>query len=142
LRRAITSKALTSCSTRTQLATYRDQSDVFYDDVHSYLAQRFPPTVDPAFPPSPAAAALPSAYLTGSGAKHTWPSHLVVFEELLGRSGQSGQSVAELLAERGYAEQERIWNSHFHDDSRRLGDILILGWTGQMEAGPGVVLGS
>lgn len=103
------------------VSNYRDQSDFFYDDPLSYLHTRFPPSVDPSFPPSPS----PASYLLVKnydlGWKHTWPSHIVLFEALL-------PQVKEVLEDRGYRQEKRIWNSHWHEDERRRGDVIILRW--------------
>lgn len=107
-----------------EAATYKDQSDHFYDDVARYLTTRFPDTVDATFPPSPLAASVVSSVAP----QHTWPSHLIVFDELLQRPGGRYGTVGDLLRARGYAEQERHWNSLVHDDSRRAGHIVILRW--------------
>jgi phosphatidylinositol glycan class B len=49
-----------------------------------------------------------------------WPtSHLVLFENLL-------PQVQDYLKEQGYTECQRFFNSHFHDDARRRGDVVVL----------------
>lgn len=103
--------------------SYKDQSDFFYHNPRAYLEARFPIVVDESFPPSPVAGrsqALTS--LNDLAWRHEWPSHLVVFEALLDQEA----GVKDLLADRGYSEYTRIWNSHWHPDGRRRGDILIL----------------
>lgn len=116
---------------------YRDQTDFFYASPLSYVQSRFPPTVNPAFPPSPFVAAhLPSrgavrASRNGDsndlGWWHEWPSHLVAFDVLL---TEDDGKVGEFLAGKGYAVDRREWNSHFHEDGRRRGDIVVLKWVG------------
>ena len=55
-----------------------------------------------------------------------WPSHIVLFDELLHRiEPSSGQSFASLLAEYDYLEEKRIWNSFWHEEPKRAGDIVI-----------------
>ncbi|KAL8283183.1 hypothetical protein RQP46_005961 [Phenoliferia psychrophenolica] len=112
-------------------STYRDQSDYFYDDPTHYLATRFPSSVDISFPSSPFVLP-PSPHdskpdATDLGWRHEWPSHIVAFDALL-VSDQG--AVAGLLEAKGYREWERLWNSHWHEDDRRRGDIVILRWTG------------
>ncbi|KAG2203600.1 hypothetical protein INT47_011694 [Mucor saturninus] len=46
-----------------------------------------------------------------------WPSHLVMFEQL---------HLDEYLEAKGYKECNRFFNSHFHDDARRKGDVLVM----------------
>ncbi|SPO37817.1 related to dolichyl-phosphate-mannose-glycolipid alpha-mannosyltransferase [Pseudozyma flocculosa] len=130
-------------------STYKDQSDFFYADPHYYLSHRFPSSVDIAFPSSPADP-QPSAARSSPlgrhkddlGWRHVWPSHLVVFDNLLQlrpaalpssadpedrrNGGQSMQTVGGLLAQRGYVERTRTWNSFKHEDPRRDGDIVVL----------------
>lgn len=47
-----------------------------------------------------------------------WPSHLSFFEALL-------PDVEEELKKQGYSEVVRFFNSYFHDDWRRKGDVLV-----------------
>lgn len=69
------------------------------------------------------------------GWKHSWPSHIVLFDSLLGVGWSDGEgvveqeaeNVGELLEARGYREEGRLWNSHFHEE-RRSGDVVILRW--------------
>ncbi|KAK4702126.1 GPI mannosyltransferase 3, partial [Phenoliferia sp. Uapishka_3] len=107
-------------------STYRDQSDYFYEDPIQYLLTRFPPAVDPAFPPSPFTIPSFSDNSMDLGWRHEWPSHVVVFQDLL---TSFGGVVAGLLKQRGYVEYKRMWNSHFQDDARRTGDVVVLKWS-------------
>jgi phosphatidylinositol glycan class B len=101
-------------------STYQDQSAVFYADPLQYLESRFPAKVDVSFPPSPAL--LPSS-VEAPIFSHEWPSHLAVFEHLL---RQADGKVGALLGSKGYEEVWREWNSHWHDDARRTGDVIVL----------------
>ncbi|KAK9762674.1 glycosylphosphatidylinositol anchor biosynthesis [Basidiobolus ranarum] len=74
---------------------YKDESDVFYEDPLGFLNTNFEPN--------------------GS---RKWPSHLVLFEALV-------EQIRPKLAAHGYHECARIFNSHFHDDSRRNGAVLV-----------------
>ncbi|ODV78756.1 glycosyltransferase family 22 protein [Suhomyces tanzawaensis NRRL Y-17324] len=47
-----------------------------------------------------------------------WPSHLVIFEALK-------EDVDEYLANKGYSEKKRFFNSFFHWDDRRKGDVIV-----------------
>ncbi|KAI9259445.1 Alg9-like mannosyltransferase family-domain-containing protein [Phascolomyces articulosus] len=51
-----------------------------------------------------------------------WPSHLVLFENLL---EMEDTKIEQLLTNDGYHECARFFNSHFHDDWRRQGDVLV-----------------
>ncbi|SGY14818.1 BQ5605_C013g07112 [Microbotryum silenes-dioicae] len=99
----------------TTSTAYRDQSDYFYASPSNYLTQRFPSEVDPTFPPTP--------FQTQEW-QHTWPSHLVFFETLLDQDPE----VAKILKGVGYEEEERRWNSLWHDDGRRRGDVVVWKW--------------
>jgi phosphatidylinositol glycan class B len=50
--------------------------------------------------------------------KREWPQHLVFFAQLEGQ-------LKELLAGSRYKECWRGFNSHVHDDSRRVGDVVV-----------------
>lgn len=84
------------------------------------MQTNFPPSVDTAFPASTASSPSTIAY--------SWPSHLVVFQELLDQSSdrESGQTFGQLLEGKGYREQKRIWNTlWWHEEPRRMGDIVV-----------------
>lgn len=53
--------------------------------------------------------------LGGGDGKREWPERLVVFEAL----GEPWRAVM------GYSECWRGWNSHWHDDWRRKGDVVV-----------------
>ncbi|KAF2200450.1 hypothetical protein GQ43DRAFT_73199 [Delitschia confertaspora ATCC 74209] len=59
----------------------------------------------------------------GKGGKRAWPQNLVFFEALEGIM----QSVLEGT---GYRECWRGFNSHWHDDRRRTGDVVVWCWGG------------
>jgi hypothetical protein len=52
------------------------------------------------------------------GAGRDWPDYLVFFEQL-------ETTMQHLLRGSGYGECHRTFNSHWHDDWRRRGDIVI-----------------
>ena len=91
---------------RQDIQTYKDESDYFYDDPYDFLVKRFDS-------PHPT---------------HAWPSHLALFEALLPVQGAAADSptVASLLADRGYRVERRYWNSLYHLDSRRRGQVLLM----------------
>jgi phosphatidylinositol glycan class B len=52
--------------------------------------------------------------------QYAWPtSHLVLFDNLM-------PTLENYLRQEGYTECKRFFNSHFHDDSRRRGDVVVL----------------
>lgn len=56
----------------------------------------------------------PKAYLENL---KDWPSHLVMFEQL---------HLNTYFETKGYRECNRFFNSHFHEDARRKGDVLVM----------------
>jgi len=110
--------------------TYRDQSDFFYASPIRYLNDRLPRQVDPNFPPSPLTnrTSARSSDQDDLGWRHEWPSHIVLFEALLRQD-----EISSLLKERGYIERIRLWNSHWHEDPRRAGDIVLLEWSPKLD---------
>lgn len=55
--------------------------------------------------------------------------YVVVFDVLLSeRDGSSGLTLRDILAkDHGFVEVKRFWNSHWNDDPRRIGDVVVLG---------------
>ena len=104
----------------TAAAPYWDQSDYFFHDPVTYLRTRFPPTVDPTFPPMSRTSFAPKVG-HDLGWRHPWPSHLVVFSSLLANT-----SVSDLFYAQGYRPTKRWWNSLFHPDTHRRGDVVVL----------------
>ncbi|KAK9365228.1 Alg9-like mannosyltransferase family-domain-containing protein [Lipomyces kononenkoae] len=88
---------------RSELATYRDEADQFYDDPELFLRMHFPP--------------LRGNETEATMFRYNWPSHLIVFgaleEFLVSYTGDK------------YAECQRFFNSHFHEDRRRRGDVVV-----------------
>jgi len=107
------------------IATYRDQTRVFYDDPIAYLRRRFPRRVDRHFPPSPQPT-TPPGQLPVSWS-HSWPSHFVLFGALLDIKG-----VRELLEETGYREDTRFING-FEEDEKRRGGVQLWRWDASFE---------
>ncbi|KAJ1025769.1 hypothetical protein NDA18_004104 [Ustilago nuda] len=117
---------------------YWDQSDFFYHDPIKYLVERMPFNVDTSYPPSPVPG---SGSGTGEGReevwdkgwRHTWPSHLVVFDALLkegSRKAGHTRTLKNLLSLKGYREVGRYWNTVKHEDARREGDVVVLAYKG------------
>ncbi|KAI8621107.1 Alg9-like mannosyltransferase family-domain-containing protein [Chytriomyces sp. MP71] len=103
--------------------TYQDESDVFYADPLSFIDTYFLPI---ASTPQPGIRTRTDKLLPVPGQdsyliqQFLWPSRVVVFAALLERVGQN--YFQDLL---GYRECARFFNSHFHDDSRRAGDVVV-----------------
>lgn len=125
------SSGMTPAQRRTK---YWDQSDFFYDDPIKYLVERLPYNVDTAFPPPPPAAPeRDRTHPWDLGWRHSWPSHLVVFESLLSegtRKAGHTRTLQNVLSLKGYREVARYWNTPKHEDSRRDGDLVVLEYKG------------
>jgi phosphatidylinositol glycan class B len=98
---------------------YVDEDARFYSDPCSFILKSFPPEVNQSFPPS-----------KGSDdrrglSKYEWPSHLALFEVLLAERCQDRGTVEQVLQEKGYIERWRLWNSFWHEDPRRAGDVIV-----------------
>lgn len=52
------------------------------------------------------------------GTDYDWPSHLIMFEAIV-------PTIEGVLKEQGYERTVSFFNSHFHDDSRRRGKVLV-----------------
>ncbi|KAM0750250.1 hypothetical protein T439DRAFT_302200 [Meredithblackwellia eburnea MCA 4105] len=116
--------------------TYKDQSDFFYDSPSQYLNTRFPSSVDLSFPASPLNRNLRLQSSNDLGWTHSWPSHIVLYSTLLRvEKEEEGLKVEEILRSQGYGLWRKVWNSHWHEDGRRRGDLLI--WRHEAVGGDG-----
>ncbi|VEU23876.1 DEKNAAC104874 [Brettanomyces naardenensis] len=86
---------------------YRDESDQFYDDPSGFLDSNFPKF-------NSTGQLLPS----GKYPHDRWPQYLVIFQHL-------EPFMKQYLSRSDYVEEERIFNSRFHWDYRRTGDLII-----------------
>lgn len=77
-------------------ATYLDEADVFYRDAESWL----------------------KANMGDSG--RVWPEYLVFFEHL-----EHTMKHFMVKEDMGYRECKRLFNTQWHDDSRRKGDVIV-----------------
>ncbi|KAJ3190186.1 hypothetical protein HDU85_000477 [Gaertneriomyces sp. JEL0708] len=89
-------------------ATYVDEADMFYQDPRGFIRNRFHEGQILDYRTSN----------TNVSNSIQWPSHVVLFEALL-------PEVQDILVEKQYSECARFFNSYFHDDSRRKGDVVI-----------------
>lgn len=123
-----------SMSLEQKKTPYWDQSDFFYHDPIKYLVDRFPYNVDTNYPPAPEPGWEREAEnVWDQGWRHSWPSHLVVFESLLKEGTRKmghTRTLKNLLSLKGYREVGRYWNTPKHEDPRRDGDIVVLAYKG------------
>jgi phosphatidylinositol glycan class B len=85
---------------------YMDESDYFYDDPKTFLYKNFPPP-------------LTKDLVTSDWEyKYYWPSHLVFFGDL-------EPFITDYLKDSSYRECNRFFNSYFHWDDRRRGDVIV-----------------
>jgi len=115
---------------------YWDQSDFFYHDPIKYLVERMPYNVDTRYPASPElgeGAERGGENVWDKGWRHSWPSHLVVFDALLKEGTRKvghTRTLKNLLSLKGYREVGRYWNTVKHEDARREGDVVVLAYKG------------
>jgi len=84
-----------------EIRSYRDESDQFYDSPTEYLRNHF----------------LLFSESRNMDSKN-WPSRLIIFEPL-------ENFMTDFLRGSNYFECERFFNSYFHWDDRRKGDIIV-----------------
>ncbi|KAK6456923.1 glycosyl phosphatidylinositol synthesis [Scheffersomyces xylosifermentans] len=89
---------------RDEILQYRDESDQFYDNRTQFLHENFP-----IFGEDKEAA---------KHKKYDWPSHLVIFQA-------EEDFMTDFLAMSNYRQCQRFFNSYFHWDSRRSGDVIV-----------------
>ncbi|KAJ5185084.1 GPI mannosyltransferase [Penicillium cf. griseofulvum] len=105
----------------TQKAVYRDEADQFYDDPSQFLRQNMAGGLRH-LPRRPSYTS--SAYHSASGKtpneapQHEWPDYLVFFAQL-------EPTLHTLLRGSYYGECWRTFNTDWHDDWRRRGDIVV-----------------
>lgn len=110
----------------TQRAAYADEADQFYADPPNFLRthmvgglRHFPHT--PSYQAkNPISAKDPSISPSESTTipKHHWPDYLIFFAHL-------EPTMNSLLRASSYAECYRTWNTAWHDDWRRRGDVVV-----------------
>ncbi|KAE8163669.1 GPI mannosyltransferase 3 [Aspergillus tamarii] len=105
-----------------QKAVYVDEADQFYNDPSQFLRENMagglrhlPRT------PSYLVSSKPretSAQAYQQATPHEWPDYLIFF-------AQMEPTLHSLLRSSPYGECWRTWNTAWHDDSRRRGDIIV-----------------
>ena len=103
-----------------KLPSYMDESDYLYADVPKFIRTYIHRDNEAEW--------LPTAQIMGSGAvimEHIWPEYLVVFqaldEEFLREYMETELSKDGIE----YVEWKRFFNSFWHWDSRRSGDVIV-----------------
>lgn len=104
---------------RRDTASYLAEDERFYNDPCDFLNESFPEKVDPVFPPS--TGAVPDS----DTSIYSWPSHLALFDTLLGEQCGGNATIGDILRGKGYLDEKRFWNTFLHEDSRRSGDLII-----------------
>ena len=104
-----------------QRTAYLDEADNFYADPHAWLRKnmsRHPPRAKSIFGSSLPRRSLELGSSVNSGSRREWPDYLIFFEQL--------ESVMQsALVGSAYQECWRGFNSHWHDDWRRKGDVVV-----------------
>ncbi|KAB8205081.1 GPI mannosyltransferase 3 [Aspergillus parasiticus] len=108
--------------TEPQKAVYVDEADQFYNDPSQFLREnmvgglRHLPRKPSYLASSKALETNPQAYQQAT--PHEWPDYLIFFAQL-------EPTLHSLLRGSSYGECWRTWNTAWHDDSRRRGDIIV-----------------
>ncbi|RPB12545.1 hypothetical protein P167DRAFT_523089 [Morchella conica CCBAS932] len=89
--------------------TYLDEADEFYADPAVWMAMNFPGVE----------MLKEDERAVKEEAKHKWPERLVFFQALEDTMVKYFEGVE------GYEECWRGFNTHWHDDSRRVGDVVV-----------------
>ncbi|KAL4795139.1 Alg9-like mannosyltransferase family-domain-containing protein [Aspergillus venezuelensis] len=105
--------------TEEEKSTYLDEADQFYDNPNQYLSNnmvgglrhipRRPSYLTPPNSPRPP---------TQKSPPHEWPDYLVFFAQL-------EPTLKSALRSSTYGECRRIYNTAWHDDWRRRGDVVV-----------------
>ncbi|OQE22402.1 hypothetical protein PENSTE_c010G08826 [Penicillium steckii] len=101
--------------TESEKAVYRDEADQFYDDPVSFLRDNMAGGLRhlPRKPSYNSATGL-----SPSKTQHEWPDYLIFFQQL-------EPTMKNLLRGSFYGECWRTFNTDWHDDWRRQGDIIV-----------------
>ncbi|KAL2822114.1 Alg9-like mannosyltransferase family-domain-containing protein [Aspergillus granulosus] len=103
----------------TEKAVYRDEADQFYDNPSQFLRDNMVGGLRhiprrPSYSAPPNAARLPTQHAT----PHEWPDYLIFFAQL-------EPTLKKLLPGAAYGECWRTFNTAWHDDWRRHGDVVV-----------------
>lgn len=98
---------LTDKNAQSKLLEYKDESDLLYEDMRKFMYQNFPPVFSTKLR-SP-----------GKSYKYEWPTFLITFEKT------DDLFLRDYLQDSSYIPYARFFNSFFHWDSRREGDIIV-----------------
>ncbi|EFR00025.1 GPI mannosyltransferase 3 [Nannizzia gypsea CBS 118893] len=88
-------------------ATYVDEADQFYNNPTEFLSQNMAST-----------GILSKHFASASTPKNDWPDYLVFFSHL-------EPTIKQFLRSSSYAECYRTFNTAWHDDARRKGDVIV-----------------
>ncbi|KAF7591183.1 glycosylphosphatidylinositol anchor biosynthesis [Aspergillus hancockii] len=108
--------------TEMQKAVYVDEADQFYNDPNQFLREnmvgglRHLPRTPTYLTPSKPWQTSPQTYQQAT--PHEWPDYLIFF-------AQMEPKLRGLLRSSSYGECWRTWNTAWHDDPRRRGDIIV-----------------
>jgi len=94
------------------IENYVDEADQFYINPHEFLKKYFE-SINSTSSTSSSSSEVPTDLKL-----HKWPNYLIMFEALL-------TDLNHFLKELDYRECERFFNSHFIDDWRRRGDVIV-----------------
>jgi phosphatidylinositol glycan class B len=103
---------------------YLDEADQFYESPQRFLMNKLgkPPArknmLGGKMPQTGLGSDVEAAAWDGKEGKKVWPEYLVFFQGL-------EKDLRTATKDSGYGECWRGWNSYFHDDWRRTGDMIV-----------------
>ncbi|KAI9199514.1 Alg9-like mannosyltransferase family-domain-containing protein [Polychytrium aggregatum] len=103
--------------------SYIPEDDLFYSQPHQFIQQYFSPSFGNKTLHTVAAAGEDTEPIAVPGQpykiqRYSWPSHIVIFQTL-------EALMRDLILGSDYRVCARFFNSHFHDDDRRKGDVIV-----------------
>ena len=100
--------------------SYLDEADIFYADPNSWLRNHMQPlgTISRTKLSGSSRARRGNAAYENSQERRPWPDYLVFFAQL-------EPTLDSILADTSYEECWRGFNTHWHDDGRRQGDVVV-----------------
>lgn len=102
--------------TESEKEVYRDEADQFYDDPAQFLRDNMAGGLR--YLPRRPSYASPATGVSHPESQHEWPDYLIFFEQL-------EPTLQNLLRGSFYGECWRTYNTAWHDDWRRKGDIIV-----------------
>lgn len=99
------------------LDRYKDESDIFYDDPSAYLQTYLPALLRHTSAVAPSSE-IAEDHIHPRHFLHEWPTHVIIFEPL-------EETMDAFFKDSDFKKCGRFFNSYFHWDNRRTGDLVL-----------------